>query len=174
MLEYTTNIMPSIKINAKADNPVEIRRALQQLNKETNDIVASDIPSSPSGNLSSTNVQDALEELDSEKAGIGENETITANWIFNNFPKFILSSESVTTNTTASKNITLVDCTSGNIQITLPDNGYIFVIEKIDSSTNYVTIIPTSGTIMLTTDVKIYRQGTSLKLYKVGTDWRII
>lgn len=166
--------MPQIKINAKADNAVEIRRALQQLNTDVNALTALDIPFAIGGNISATNVQDAIDELDTEKAGIGESETILAQWIFNLLPKFIFAYESVTANTTASKNITLVDCTSGNIQITLPDNGYIFVIEKIDSSTNYVTIVPTSGTIMLTTNVKIYRQGTSLVLYKVGTDWRII
>lgn len=166
--------MPQIKINAKADNPVEIRRALQQLKSNVNNFVASDIPYAPGGNISATNVQTAINELDNEKAGIGESETILSQWIFNLLPKFVLSNESVAVNTTASKNIILVDCTLSNVQITLPDTGYIFIVEKIDSSTNYVTIVPTSGTIMLTTDVKIYRQGTSLVLYKVGTDWRII
>jgi hypothetical protein len=59
--------MPSIKINPKGDNPTEIRRALQQLNSDLVALTASEIPSSPYGSISATNVQDALEELDDEK-----------------------------------------------------------------------------------------------------------
>jgi hypothetical protein len=67
--------MNSIKINPKADSVIEIRRALQQLDKDLNAVSASEIPSSPYGSIYATNVQDALEELDDEKELVGSTAT---------------------------------------------------------------------------------------------------
>lgn len=140
-----------------------------------------------------------IDALDSAKAGITDAEVITGDWNFSTGhtptieaqpttdtqaanKKYVddsvssttFSYETVTENTIVSKDLTLVDCTSGIKTMTLPDTGKIFEISKIDSSINHVIITPTTGTIMNDTNAMIYNKGTSIKFFKVGTDWRII
>lgn len=139
-----------------------------------------------------------IDGLDSAKAGINDAEVITGLWDYSTLPtlesqpttdkqaankKYVddsialgsaITSETVTTNTTASKNITLVDCSSGDISITLPNTGLKYEVSKIDSSANKVIILPTTGTIMGETDAVISRQFTALQFFKIGTVWRVL
>jgi len=81
----------------------------------------------------------------------------------------------------------LVDCTSGNISITLPPNvdcivtdvlgntlSKIFTIKKIDSTGNTVTITPDSGLIEFAANIILTTQGESVTIQTDGTDWFII
>ena len=143
-------------------------------------------------------INSRIDALDSAKSGINDAEVITGLWDFSTLPtlesqpttdkqaankKYVddsialgsaITSETVTTNTTASKNITLVDCSSGDISITLPNTGLKYEVSKIDSSANKVIILPTTGTIMGETDAVISRQFTALQFFKIGTVWRVL
>ena len=49
---------------------------------------ASDVSYAPTGNVGATDVQAAITELDTEKAGLAETESITGGWTFENSPVF--------------------------------------------------------------------------------------
>ena len=145
-------------------------------------------------------INSRIDALDDSKAGINDAEVITGNWNFatghtptiEDAPttdtqaankKYVddtlsiavsYTYETVTANKTASKDLTLVNCGSSDITITLPNTGEIYEVSKIDSGTGKVILKPLTGTFMNDTDGIINYQGTSLKVFKVGTDWRVL
>lgn len=88
----------------------------------------------------------------------------------------------ISTNTTLSEtiglNTKLIDATSGNITITLPtavSNVAAFIIKKVDSSTNTVTIDGNaSETIDGDLTLTIYDQYNYIEIISDGTNWKVI
>jgi len=87
----------------------------------------------------------------------------------------------ITANTTLDNtyHVVLADATNGVITITLPSastcSGRQYVIKKIDSSTNAVTITPQTGqTIDGQTNISITSQNDLRRIVSNGTNWYII
>jgi len=77
--------------------------------------------------------------------------------------------------------IFLVNCTSGNVTITLPDatsstfNTNLYSIKKTDSSSNHITINTTSSqTIDGSSSATISLQYLSIGLVSDGSNWSVI
>ena len=70
----------------------------------------------------------------------------------------------------------LVDASSGNITITLPEPSKATQvnIKKIDSSTNVVTVVPNGGSIDGETSKEISTQYESYLFISDGTNWYIV
>lgn len=131
------------------------------------DYTAAQTTNTPAGNVAATDVQAAINELDTEKAidtntvHISGTETVTgaktfsAQAIFSallqaNGP-FRTSQTAITGTTTltagTSNNTQLCDATSGAFSVTLgatANKGYRFYIKKTDASANAVTVLATS------------------------------
>jgi hypothetical protein len=86
--------------------------------------------------------------------------------------------ETVTSSKTIDKDITLADCTSGNLTLSLPENdtaGKIVVVKRIDSSANNVIISRTgSDTIDGSTEFRLYHIYETLTVVSNGANWYII
>jgi len=86
--------------------------------------------------------------------------------------------QSKTANYTAlsTDGIILADASSGAFTITLPAVavGESLIVKKIDSSVNYVTVSPASGTIDGDASVIIGVQWRSLTFVSNGTNWFLI
>lgn len=86
--------------------------------------------------------------------------------------------ESVTSSKTADKDITLVDATSSNITISLPENansGRIMVVKRKDGSSNTVVVQRTgSDTIDGSNSWQLYYRFETLTFVSDGADWYII
>jgi len=77
--------------------------------------------------------------------------------------------------TTSSDEYLLCDASSGNITITLTNNAeQLLIIKKIDSSTNTVTISPSSGTIDGQSSIILSNQYDVYRLICDGTNWWIV
>lgn len=95
--------------------------------------------------------------------------------------------ETATSSKTADKDITLVNATGGNVQITLPENGgtgwsgdgtrsRIMVVKRIDGGSNTVTIAA-AGSDSIDTDftsVQLYHKNETMTFASNGADWFII
>ena len=78
--------------------------------------------------------------------------------------------------TASSGDCVLVDASSGNITITLPEPSKATQvnIKKIDSSMNVVTVIPNGGSIDGETSKEISTQYESYLFISDGTNWYIV
>ena len=91
--------------------------------------------------------------------------------------KYATDFETVTSNSTATKSMTLCDASDGAFNVTLPaptSSGRIFMIKKSDSSSNIVTISPDEGTIdgMTSYDLSVQYQG--LRVQDCGGHYYVI
>lgn len=89
--------------------------------------------------------------------------------------------ETITSGKIADKDITLVNATSGNINVTLPENGgtvgagRIMVVKRIDSSGNTVIVQrETADTIDGATNVQLYHIYETMTFVSDGANWFII
>jgi len=100
--------------------------------------------------------------------------------LFEAAPQIVPSSSSMTISPQANLNIIiLANAASGNLTYTLPVNaGNQYIVKKIDSSANTVTIAPASGQIQgagaLTSSVVITSQGTSITSLANGTNLYVV
>lgn len=86
--------------------------------------------------------------------------------------------ETITASKTADKDITLVNATSANVTVSLPENattGRVMIVKRTDASSNDVVIQRTgSDTIDGSTSWQLYYRYETLTFVSDGADWYII
>lgn len=86
--------------------------------------------------------------------------------------------ETITTSKTADKDITLVNATSANVTVSLPENattGRVMIVKRTDASSNDVVIQRTgSDTIDGSTSWQLYYRYETLTFVSDGANWYII
>lgn len=89
--------------------------------------------------------------------------------------------ETITADKTADKDVTLVNATSGNVTVTLPENGgtigggRVMVVKRVDSSSNTVVVQrETSDTIDGSTNIQLYHIYETMTFVSDGSNWYII
>jgi hypothetical protein len=82
---------------------------------------------------------------------------------------------SITTNATLNNgDIALVDCSGGNITLTAPiTSNNTYVVKRVDSSTNTLTVVPSSGTVDGDPNLLMVGQWAACTLEGDGTNLRI-
>jgi hypothetical protein len=155
------------------------------------DQVASEVPVTPAGNISSEDVQAALEELDSEKQETlvsGTNiKTINSQSLLGSGNIDIESGDPFTTTTVKTTNYDasagdriLVDTTSGAFIVTLPaspseDDAVIIVDVGYDLETYNLTVARNGSTIMgLAEDMTVSDSYLAFELRYLNSSWRIV
>ena len=89
--------------------------------------------------------------------------------------------ETITSDKTADKDVTLINAASGNVTLTLPENGgtvgsgRVMVVKRVDSSANTVVVQrETADTIDGSTNIQLYHIYETMSFVSDGANWYII
>ena len=89
--------------------------------------------------------------------------------------------ETITSDKTADKDVTLINAASGNVTLTLPENGgtvgsgRVMVVKRVDSSANSVVVQrETADTIDGSTNIQLYHIYETMSFVSDGANWYII
>jgi len=105
------------------------------------------------------------------------NLTNATNYKFGSLTR-VINSSAITSDSTVSNDISLVDSTSGAVTMTLPTpaNGKFYTIKKVDSSANAVIVDAGTGSATLDggANFTLYHQYETVSCVCDGTNWHIV